>query len=376
MKIAVCEAGPIDAFADAGSRSVLDLIEATRALGHDVLVVDESKVGAMDALATWAPDAVVVSRPGLFARAFAALSALDVPLVYFGHDIHEIRMAEAGRLDETHGVQGKMPAVGGEEVPTPTDAPSPNAQRARAMRLIEDFCFTHADLTVLPTEDEVLEVRARHPEASVERLTWFALETIPHAAESDTARRAVFIGSERHEPNRDGVAWLLGDIWPNVSHLFDELVIIGDWSEAIIAEVSPPPAEGSATASNVRFAGRLSARDVDDIMSTSLVGLSPLRFGAGQKRKTLDYLAHGLPTVSTSFGVQGHEQVDGAYPGVVLANTTPAWVAALTELASDEAAAMWSRLSHDGVAFVERHFGPSPHRLAVQAIFSRWDAHE
>jgi hypothetical protein len=40
MKVAVCEAGPIDALGDAGSRSVFDLIEATRTLGHDVLVVD------------------------------------------------------------------------------------------------------------------------------------------------------------------------------------------------------------------------------------------------------------------------------------------------------------------------------------------------
>jgi glycosyltransferase involved in cell wall biosynthesis len=360
----VCEAGPVDASGDAGSRSVLDLIEATRALGHDVLVVDESEVGAMDALAAWSPDVVVVSRPGLFARAYPALSALAVPLIYFAHDIHEIRMAEKGRL-------GGPDASG-----APRASTALNSQRARAMRLIEDFCFSHADLTVLPTDDEVREVTARHPEATVERLTWFALDTVPHADLADTARRAVFIGSERHEPNRDGVGWLLADIWPYASHYYDELVIIGDWSDATIAAVNPQPAHGTAAPTNVRFAGRLSASEVDDLMSTSLVGLSPLRFGAGQKRKTLDYLAHGVPTVSTSFGVQGHTQVDGEFPGVVLANTTDAWVAALTQLASDDSRDEWQGLSRDGVAYVASDYSPAAHRLAVQAIFSRWDTHE
>ena len=42
MKIAVCEVGSCSAF---------DLIHATRELGYGVLVVDESDVGALDALA-------------------------------------------------------------------------------------------------------------------------------------------------------------------------------------------------------------------------------------------------------------------------------------------------------------------------------------
>jgi hypothetical protein len=365
MRIAVCEAGPIDGLGDAGSRSVLDLIEALRALGHDVLVVDESEVGALDGLAEWRPDVAVVSRPGLFARAYAALSALAVPLVYFAHDIHEIRMAEVGRL------AGTGAAAGGEELSMPANAPSPNAgspnaQRARAMRLVEDFCFAHAHLTLLPTEKEVREVKTRHPSANVERLTWFAIETVPHAGLSDTVRRAVFIGGERHEPNRDGVQWLLNDIWPQVSSAFDELVIIGDWSVATIADLR-------GAAGNVRFTGRLSAAEVDDLMRTALVGLSPLRFGAGQKRKTLDYLAHGLPAVSTSFGVQGHTHIAGEFAGVRVADTTSDWVTAMRELADPANAAEWLRLSAAGTAFVESEYGPARHRLALQDVYSRWE---
>jgi glycosyltransferase involved in cell wall biosynthesis len=354
MRVAVCEAGPIDALGDAGSRSVLDLIEATRALSHDVLVVDESEVGALEALAAWAPDVVVVSRPGLFARDYSALHALGAPLVYFAHDIHELRMAETGKLGE------------GDPSVSPDAETAPNAQRARAMRLVEDFCFTHADLTLLPTEEEVREVKARHPLANVERLTWFAIETVPHAALADTVRRAVFIGGERHEPNRDGVQWLLTDIWPQVSSAFDELVIIGDWSAATIAGLR-------GAAGGVRFTGRLSATEVDDLMRTALVGLSPLRFGAGQKRKTLDYLAHRLPTVATSFGVQGHTNIAGEFAGVRVADTASDWVTALRELADPANAEDWLRLSAAGASFVESEYGPARHRLALQAVYSRWE---
>ena len=367
MRVAVCEAGPIDALGDAGSRSVLDLIEATRALGHDVLVVDESEVGALDALAAWRADVVVVSRPGLFARTYSALQALGVPLVYFAHDIHEIRMAETGKLGE-----GDVSAtVGG-----PSGL---NAQRARAMRLIEDFCFTHADLTLLPTEEEVREVQRRHPSANVERLTWFAIETVPHAVLADTSRRAVFIGGERHEPNRDGLQWMLTDIWPQVSSAFDELVIIGDWSAATIAglrEVAGGEANdclANPAQANVRFTGRLSVAEVDDLMRTALVGLSPLRFGAGQKRKTLDYLAHGLPAASTSFGVQGHTNIAGEFAGVRVADKASEWVMALRDIADPANAAEWLRLSAAGAAFVESEYGPARHRLALQDVYSRWE---
>jgi glycosyltransferase involved in cell wall biosynthesis len=80
--------------------------------------------------------------------------------------------------------------------------------------------------------------------------------------------------------------------------------------------------------------------------------------------------------VSTSFGVQGHTQVDGDYPGVVLGDTADDWVAALTRLVSDASRDEWQRLSREGAAYVASDYSPATHRLAVQAIFSRWDGRE
>ena len=147
----------------------------------------------------------------LFLRVYFPLSWLGTPLIYFALDIYELRMAEMGRLAE-----------GGMSV-TPGASTALNTQRARAMRLVEDFRLSHA-------EEEARVVKARHAAANVERLTWFALDTVDHAGLAETARRAVSTGGERHEPNRDGVEWLLTDISPQVISEFDDLVIIGDWT--------------------------------------------------------------------------------------------------------------------------------------------------
>jgi len=104
------------------------------------------------------PDGVVVSRHGLFSRAYSALSQLGSPLIYSAHYTHELRMAEMGNLGE-----GDMSVTPGASTPL-------NNQGPRAMRLVEDFCFTRADLTLLPPKAETREAKARHEAANVERL--------------------------------------------------------------------------------------------------------------------------------------------------------------------------------------------------------------
>lgn len=41
------------------------------------------------------------------------------------------------------------------------------------------------------------------------------------------------------------------------------------------------------------------------------VGVCPLRLGAGVQNKVLEYMALGLPTVSTSLGLEGFSAQDG-----------------------------------------------------------------
>ena len=51
--------------------------------------------------------------------------------------------------------------------------------------------------------------------------------------------------------------------------------------------------------------------DISEVMSTAAAMVAPISFGTGIKMKVLDALAHGLPLVSTSAGIDG----TGVTPG-------------------------------------------------------------
>ena len=63
------------------------------------------------------------------------------------------------------------------------------------------------------------------------------------------------------------------------------------------------------------------------------VGIAPLRFGAGMKRKVLNYMAHGIPVVSSSYGVLGLNPA--VKNGVELASSPEEWINAI-QLLNDQ----------------------------------------
>ena len=84
--------------------------------------------------------------------------------------------------------------------------------------------------------------------------------------------------------------------WNTVSEKSDKsrLWVIGDWNT-----------KNYKNYPGVHFTKKISEANVNRIMKASMIGISPLRFGAGLKRKTLQYLHSGLLTVSTDYGLEG-----------------------------------------------------------------------
>ncbi len=113
--------------------------------------------------------------------------------------------------------------------------------------------------------------------------------------EGDTEVRLLFVGSEGHFPNRDGLEWLLTEVWPQVLSEIPncKLRVIGRWSGASIAHLS---------AVGVEFVGH-----VADLAASIKGGvmLVPIRIGSGIRVKVLDAMSHGIPIVSTSIGCEG-----------------------------------------------------------------------
>lgn len=123
------------------------------------------------------------------------------------------------------------------------------------------------------------------------------------ADSDDSAPRtplAVFVGSA-HPPNVQAAEFIIDHIanqHPNV--LF---ALVGSVCEAINVDGVPP---------NVRLLGFLDADEKEALFSMADVAVNPLFEGGGSSLKVPDFLAAGLPLLSSSVGVRGFP---GLHPG-------------------------------------------------------------
>jgi glycosyltransferase involved in cell wall biosynthesis len=101
-------------------------------------------------------------------------------------------------------------------------------------------------------------------------------------------------------PNLDAVE-LLADVAAALPRL---LIISADRTAWLHQQVVPP---------NLVFAGMVSDRAKAKLLAAADVALNPMRTGSGTNLKLIEYLAAGVPVVSTGFGVRGVDVDDGRH---------------------------------------------------------------
>ena len=153
-------------------------------------------------------------------------------------------------------------------------------------------------------------------------------------------RGIVFLGNFRHPPNQDAVEHLLGDILPLVP-----LQLLQEHPVHIVGNgISSELVERARGRDDVRIVGWVPS--VDPYLQHARLSVLPLRYGAGTKRKLIQSLLIGTPTVSTRIGVEGLALTSGEH---VLVSDEPAEFAdALVRLATDES--LWSLLQQQARA--------------------------
>ncbi|MGX9964988.1 glycosyltransferase [Roseomonas sp. F4] len=167
---------------------------------------------------------------------------------------------------------------------------------------------------------------------------------------ADGKVRIGFIGGDS-PMNRDGLTWLLDQVWPAIAPLGAELHVAGQVSAAV-----PPGRQGVV-------AHGLVPRP-EDFLNTLDIGVNPVFYGGGLKIKTVEYLCHGLPSVLTAealYGIAG-----GAGTAYHLARDRAGFIAALAELVLDPAARV--RMGDAALAFGRRHFAPAAMAPAMRSL--------
>jgi glycosyltransferase involved in cell wall biosynthesis len=354
MRVALCEAAMLTPEHDASSRADTDFLSGVSSLGHAIELFAENQPGTVDNLNSFEPDVVFISRPALFLRLQPQIRGLNKPIGYLAQDLHHIR------LELQAGFSGDNPL------------------RAQVMKTVESFCFTRSSLAILPTHSEAIDAREIFPGSCVTWMRYFDMEPelkLPQARahhQSPSRRDLIFVGSSAHHPNLDGVSWFIHEVLPAVQAEFPDttLTVVGEWDALQVAALLAP---------GVRFAGQLPANELSIAMAQAALGISPLRFGAGMKRKTLDYLSRGLPVVSSSYGVQGLSYFDSrrqtredstaddfSIPGVMIPTSTSGWVDSVKRLLASPR--LREQLGNEGRVFVTNSFSHSKYLEDVQRV--------
>jgi glycosyltransferase involved in cell wall biosynthesis len=169
--------------------------------------------------------------------------------------------------------------------------------------------------------------------------------------------RLVFVGSEAHFPNRDGLEWLLINVWPEVLRQIPDcrLQVIGRWREGTRARLA---------AAGVEYSGF-----VPDLAACLRGGavLAPIRVGSGIRVKILDAMSHGIPVISTSIGCEGIPASDESE--ILIRDDSKGFADAVVRIARSRE--LRERLAQAGRAVISRVYSPELVRKERDGIYRR-----
>ena len=186
--------------------------------------------------------------------------------------------------------------------------------------VVDDF-----DLSVLvsPTDKEFLFGQQTRENVLV-CSNGVDLNGLPYSPPVIASKVIVFIGNMRTVQNLDACHYFCEDILPLLRQR-------GDYRFRIVGAMSAELAEQFRHYEGVEVTGRVES--IAAVVTDAAIGVCPMRIGAGVQNKVLEYMALGLPTVTTTLGYEGiHAQPD---KDLLIADTPREFVQQIEKLASN-----------------------------------------
>lgn len=275
-------------------------------------------------------DVVLLSRPHIATEYLKAVRKHSHSRVlYYGHDIHYLRMDEQLRLQP--------------------DDTLLRSERNAAQRQ-EQYLWERVDTVYYPSEDETRMVRAwldRHaPEVHAVTVPAYAYPNPPQIPEFKLKERhdIVFVAGFAHPPNADAAEWLVREVLPRIraTHPDAHLALVGS---------NPPDRVMALGGEGVEVTGFVSDEELAARYADARVVTAPLRFGGGVKGKVVEAMWHGVACVTTSAGVQG---LAAARDALSVSDDPREFATLVCRYLDDDAA--WRESSARGQAFVREHY--------------------
>jgi glycosyltransferase involved in cell wall biosynthesis/SAM-dependent methyltransferase len=167
----------------------------------------------------------------------------------------------------------------------------------------------------------------------------------------------LFIGNFRHPPNVQAVQFLCDEVLPEIPPaILDEhpIYIVGNEPTDAIRQCSK-------NWKNVRVVGWVPS--VLPYLQGVRLSLIPLLYGAGTKRKLMQSMMAGTPSVSTSIGIEGLDLLDDRH--VLVADDATSFASDIVRLLTDQAS--WERIAREGMEYITKNH-------SREAAYSRFSA--
>ena len=161
---------------------------------------------------------------------------------------------------------------------------------------------------------------------------------------SHGSKRIVFIGNMTTLQNLDAAYWFGSQVMP---------LLLAKLPEArfeVVGRIGAEETRRLAKLPGVHVTGAV--KSVPEAVKGAAIGVCPMRLGAGIQNKVLEYMALGLPTVSSQVGLEGIEAQVGR--DLVLAATAQEYADSIAELFNNQE--LSETLSRNGRNLVEAHY--------------------
>lgn len=192
----------------------------------------------------------------------------------------------------------------------------PSAERERHLekvREVERACCLDSELVMAVSDEDALRLQELY---GIKREK---IVIVPNGMDFESAKANTLAPLERKALkerlglNRSPVCLFVGSAHgPNIEALNVLKDIAGQCPEYIFLIVGSVCKHGEASAApaNMRLLGVLGEAEKIVVLNASDIGLNPVTGGSGSNLKLLEYIAYGIPVITTPFGLRGYALKD------------------------------------------------------------------
>ncbi len=219
-------------------------------------------------------------------------------------------------------------------------------EQARKFREIEFDLFRKSDvvLTYSGHEKFILEKKMPGKKVCLSPL-FFYNGPFPLSMNGDFTQRSglTFVGGFAHLPNIDAVIWFAQTVFPKIQREIPDI-------KFSVVGSNPPEEILRLQSQNIDVTGFVSDDKLAEYYKCSKIIVAPVRFGAGVKGKIIEAIAHGVPVVTTTIGVEGIPSYDKV---ICVADGEDEFAQQILDIYHDEK--KWTRIQRDQVEYAKAY---------------------